>query len=514
MKSTARWVSASALLLPLGFLVNACEPDCAATLRCEDTTDTEDDRNTIPRECDPSSIDWKNDPDCGVFVSLAGNDAGAGTPDAPVATLKVAIDLAKGKPVYACADTDVTKAFDEALIIDHHVTLFGGLDCQTWRRDPTGKTHWTAPAGQIVAKLTPAASLRAEGFAIQAKDAPALGDGEHAPGRSSIAIVAETGSLLELSNCEVGAGRGGDGAVGETPAGTGEPGANGEDGQQGCIGPDAHLGGAGGALECGGVGVAGGRGGTGDNGANGGQGSPGQPADPTGGKGGAGQGPTSCTIERIGGAGNAGTVGTAGAGASAEQPGTLTLDGIIGASGADGGPGKPGQGGGGGGGASTCWVAPNVHAGPSGGGGGSGGCAGLGGKGGHAGGASIAILGLNAEIRLTDVSLLTSRGGNGGNGGEGQAGGAGGNGGIAGMGNPNSVACPGGTGGQGGTGGKGGGGRGGHSIGIAHTGAAPDISKASFNTDVVIEPAPGGNVGIGPGSAGAAGEVASILQFE
>lgn len=513
MKSTARWVSASALLLPLGFLVNACEPDCAATLRCEAATDTEDDRTTIPRECDPSSIDWKNDPDCGVFVSLAGNDAtGAGTPDAPVATLKVAIDLAKSKPIYACADTDAKKAFEEALIIDHHVTLFGGLDCQTWRRDPTGKTHWTAPAGQIVTKLTPVASLRAEGFAIQAKDAPDLEAGKHAPGRSSIAIVAETGSLLELSRCVVSAGAGGEGAAGEIHAGTGEPGVDGKDGQPGCVGPDALLGGAGGPPECGVTDVAGGRGGTGENAGSGGNGAPGQPADPAGENGGAGQQIAAmCTI---GGEGNGGGAGEPGAGASDEQQGSLTSSGFTGVAGENGGPGKPGQGGGGGGGARMCWVAGLAHAGPSGGGGGSGACGGRGGNGGHGGGASIAILSLNAELRLLDVSLLTGPGGKGGEGGEGQQGGNGGVGGMAGAGNAGSVACAGGPGGKGGPGGRGGGGRGGPSIGIAHTGPAPDLSKVSFNTDVAVDPAPGGNVGPDQGSPGATGEVAPTLQFE
>lgn len=74
--------------------------------------------------------DLKPSDEIGVFVSTQGDDAHAGTIDAPVATLARAIELAQqsGKVVFAAGDI-----FRES--VTTRVSLFGGYDGDTWVRE-------------------------------------------------------------------------------------------------------------------------------------------------------------------------------------------------------------------------------------------------------------------------------------------------------------------------------------------------------------------------------------------
>ncbi|MEZ4306588.1 MAG: hypothetical protein R3F14_00860 [Polyangiaceae bacterium] len=97
-------------------------------------------------------------------------------------------------------------------------------------------------------------------------------------------------------------------------------------------------------------------------------------------------------------------------------------------------------------------------------------------------------------------------------GGPGQLGGDGGPGGNGGSKinfNALNNACAGGPGGKGGDGGKGGGGRGGHSLGIAHTGAAPDTTGAT----ITIGTPGNGGTGEGDPGTGAPGVAKEIQSF-
>jgi hypothetical protein len=446
--------------------------------------------------CVPSGTTEIVDDSCGVFVSASnGNDAnGEGTKEKPFATLEKA--LTKGSTIYACADD---KPFDEALALKGGVTLFGGLDCTSWSYTAGTKTSWTAPAGEVAATVKLDAMLHVEDFTIEAKDAPVLMPDEHATGRSSIAIVAEAKSALELNRCDVIAGNGGDGAAGKPPMDTGMPGVKGDNGADGCDQDTSELPGNGGVRMCDAADVGGGQGGLGNTNMSGGAGSPGQPFGDMG-KGGVGQTASVC---ESGSEGAVGMSGPAGKGAASDGLGSLTATGFIGVSGDDGTPGTPGQGGGGGGGAKLC---ANGKAGPSGGGGGSGGCAGVGGKGGYGGGASIGIVSIGAKLSFAETKITTKNGGKGGAGADGQPGGGGGIGGMPGAGDMQGKACAGGKGGDGGAGGKGGGGRGGHSIAIAHRSAAPEITGATLKIGTAGDGGDGDG-DVGKGAAGVAKEV-------
>ncbi len=453
---------------------------------------------TVSGECIPNQTGDAIEDACGVFVSASkGSDSNAGTMKAqPVATLKKAIALAKGKPIYACADA--AKPFSAAITLDGDAQLFGGLDCTSWKYVAGTKTTWTAAAGEVPLHVTAKGSAVVADFVIEAANATK-------DGGSSIAIVAEANANVDLSRCEVMAGDGMEGPTPEAPMGSGMVGMPGDPGLDGCVDTTTKPGGNGGALTCEVQSVSGGLGGSGTTADDGGPGGDGKPASGTG-KGGTpqsfdGVNTTDCTNGLEGGEGLPGDPG-----AGATGNGSLSSTGFTGESGKEGAtPGKPGQGGGGGGGAKKCAMPmpPNNNAGPSAGGGGSGGCGGSVGKGGGAGGASIAIVSLGATLQLGDVTITTKAGGKGGDGGPGQPGGDGGLGGKAGSNNGDmtSVACAGGKGGKGGAGGRGGGGRGGPSIGIAFTGDAPDVKT----TTITAGKAGDGGAGDGVTGMGAKG---------
>ena len=438
---------------------------------------------TVPVECVPSNQSSGVGDECGVFVSSSmGADGNDGTKAKPFATIKAALQEAPGKTVYLCSET-----FAGEVGVTGSVTVYGGLDCMAeWAYGgDTARSTITAGTDLVPVRLRNGGSLTAFNIRVLAEKATKRGG-------SSIAILAEAGTTLDLSRSDAEAG---DGAAGEDPPGFVEAAASGVDGSDGLtacsaaqvITPEAPT------NRCGAEDSNGGPGGTG--------------ATMQGGPGGAG---APFLVENSGGGeiannpcghgmdSNPAANGAAGAGAKGSL-GALNAElGFVGPAGSDGEPGKVGQGGGGGGGAkggtaaNQCTV-PNTG-GASGGSGGSGGCAGLGGKGGGGGGSSIALVSLGATLSFTDVTLTAKNAGRGGDGGSGQEGGEGGLAGAAGTKGAASAlndACHGGKGGRGGTGGRGGGGLGGHSVGIAHTGEAPDVKGAT----VVVGAAGDGGLG-------------------
>ena len=439
-----------------------------------------------PPGCIPSNNSTPVDDSCGVFVSSTrGDDTNAGTKEKPVTTLGMAISMSGGKPIYLCGE-----ALLETVSIDANVVVYGALDCAAdWKYDASKPTELSASGDQVPVSISSGSRLDMYDVHVKADDALS-------PGSSSIGILAEADATLNLTRCKVSAGKGADGASFDPPADPAQMGADGPEGGNACMASQTITADPP-TTSCGDVQSVGGPGGVGlSNSA-----SPGGPGEPQGAmNGGQAEGATACTD---GGAGDAGMTGAPGDGAS--SLGSLQAGiGYVPSPGADGKAGSPGQGGGGGGGskggtgAGKCQVAATAG-GASGGAGGSGGCGGAGGKGGGGGGASIGIATLGAKLTFSDVTIETSAGGNGGNGGVGQTGGIGGKGGIGGS---KGAAvnlkngCAGGDGGTGGDGGKGGGGRGGHSIGIAHTGAAPDTTGATITVGTA------GNGGAGEGATG------------
>jgi hypothetical protein len=452
-----------------------------------------------------------------------GDDGNAGTTKStPKATLAAAIDkaVADGKPVYACAET-----FTEAITVPAGVTLYGGLDCANgWTYISTTNTTIEPGADQVPMTLLGGTGVtKIDDVLVRAANATV-------PGGSSIAAIVD-GATAELSRCSLIAGAGAAGENGESFAA--DPALNGTPGNPGanaCMGDpmNGNPGGMSVTKACDGsemtVGGKGGDGGKVDPGPPltplaAGDGEDGQPAGTIGMKG-LGEpemGAWNCIV----GGGQLGDNGAAGApGAGAMDPGTLSASGYTGVSGAAGMNGKAGQGGGGSGGAkggTNICTGGIEGAGASGGSGGSGGCGGKGGGGGRAGGASIALISLNANVTLSGCTLFADQGGNGGAGGDWQTGGLGGSGGIPGIGSSSGSgstdACSGGIGGKGGSGGPGGGGVGGHSIGIAHTGTAPQqLGTVTIMTASAGMSGSGGNLN-SAGNAGANGIAAEVQAF-
>jgi hypothetical protein len=120
--------------------------------------------------CVPSANAQPVDVTCGVFAAKSGSDTNAGTKESPVATLAKAVELAKKESgrVYACAEI-----FEEALVVDGAVEIYGGLDCgSAWSyRGAEKKTTLTAGADEIPLRIRSVATgSRVEDFAIIAAD--------------------------------------------------------------------------------------------------------------------------------------------------------------------------------------------------------------------------------------------------------------------------------------------------------------------------------------------------------
>lgn len=468
-----------------------------------------------PAGCIPSENAKPVDDTCGIFVSSSkGQDGSAGSKSAPLKTLQQAIDQAKGRPVYACAE-----AFAGSVTLAKGSAIYGGLDCnEGWAYvGATTKSALTGEADKVALAITQeAGGAEIVDFTIHAPNAVAAGG-------SSIAVVADqvTASLLR---CEIVAGDGANGAAGEdAPSTQAKAGVDGSKGGAACS-ADTVGGGAQVKNDCEMEKSFGGKGGDGnqDNGGSG------QTGLPNIGGGQAGQGDDgsagwSCAInDGNGHPGAPGQLGVAGAGAAMSELGTLTSSGFTSAAGGDGQLGKIGQGGGGGGGAKGDSTAmgllcgsPNPVGGASGGSGGAGGCGGVGGKGGKGGGASLALVSLKASLTLTEVTLKIGSGGKGGAGGKSQAGGVGGLGGTGGSNLSISglkTGCKGGDGGSGGDGGPGGGGRGGHAIGVAYSGMAPSIGVEQITAGAAGKGGFGGNGNLS-GNQGADGVAMPMREF-
>ncbi|WP_437585615.1 PGRS family protein [Sorangium sp. So ce1000] len=488
-------------------------PDCPYLARCalpDGGNGGGGEGGSTPLGCVPSKSGEAVNDGCGVFVAASGDDAAAGTKDAPVKTIQQAVTLAQHegatRRVYACAQT-----FEGAIELPGGVALFGGLDCSNgwgWIGETT-KTAISATEGEIPLVMRGGdGAVRVEDVYVTARAIDP--SNEAARGRSSIAALAES-AAVEMARCTLEAGNAADGSDGEPYEEPALAGEQGNPGREACS-AEAILGGLVKRNECGtpddqSDDSTGGRGGIGEL-DSGGDGNNGTPADAV--NGGSGQNTAACTT------GGAGTEGAAGdPGPSATGLGSLSSAGYGGVSGRPGTPGTTAQGGGGGGGAkggsAANQCAPDSAGGASGGSGGPGGCGGKGGKPGGPGGASIALVSLDASLTFDDVSLKTSRGGRGGNGGPGQEGGLGGLGGLGGTAPEGTVdlkaGCAGGPGGKGGNGGIGGGGIGGHSLGIAFHGTPPPASGLTITTG---EPGPGGN---GDGDSAAAGIKADTQEF-
>ncbi|WP_437319073.1 hypothetical protein [Sorangium sp. So ce385] len=495
--------------------------DCATTYSCAPLPgEAPPSLPASPCDGDPATSPAKDG--CGVFVARHGDDASDGTREAPVRTLRRAVEKAAEpggtRRVYACAED-----FEEAVVLPSGVAIWGGRDC--------GAEAWTWGGGESFTGIAPEPgrvpltvearqeSLTSLVFGVRLAAADAV-----RPSGSAIGMIVGEGAAVEVVSSEILAGNGADGTDGES-APQGEPwrapdGAPGHPGAPGCL-TDWTEGAPSAVTVCeDGTTSVGGAGGEGDV-AAGGDGKSGAPApgagaihDGEGGKGGA----MGCTPGESGGDGAPGANGVGGGTGLDERLkyGSISARGWQGFSGQDGHTGGIGQGGGGGGG-----VGPNAQCraedpqgGPSGGSGGGGGCGGRGGQGGGYGGGSFGIIALHAHVMVDKTVIITGDGGRGGNGGRGQEGGRGRPGGARGA-IPGTAyfACGGGVGGAGGQGGHGAGGLGGVSVTVALVDSSVYLTESADWT----WGAPGaGGVGGDPNddnAKGESGQTAVLWEF-
>ncbi|PZR15451.1 MAG: hypothetical protein DI536_08355 [Archangium gephyra] len=403
-----------------------------------------------------------------VFVDpVNGDDAAAGTRDAPRRTLASGLSLGRAQ-LYLATGT----ANAGTLQVDDAVSVYGGYDATNWSRSAT----YSVISGRLWAAPRDGGRVVLEQLDVQP---PAVTQ----DGVASYAVtLVSAASTSRITRCRLNGGTGGDGADGFDAGAS----PNGNTGAAGAIG-DGGPGGA--AVSCGDAGMSfagfgGGAGGT--------VGSLGAGADGEGGSlAGDGAGEHVCLLPPcVGFDGGAGLTGPAGSMSTtrAADPAADFLGGL------DGGwwfgaqlsswtPATPGRGGGGAGGGGAVSVAGViVSRGGGAGGGGSGGCGARSGTAGQAGGASISLVLWASSPTLRDVQLVGGAGGRGGNGG---AAGTPGTGGIGGPGAPGenvSDAGIGGSGARGGNGGAGGPGRrgpggwGGPLVGVfCGGGASPNV---------------------------------------
>ena len=211
-----------------------------------------------PVSCVPSEITKGGVAgDCGVFVSSSqGDDGNDGSQGLPFETLQKAIDVANGRPVYACAE-----AFNQAVAIGGALTLYGGLDCaHGWTYVAATKTTLTAASDAIPLTLIQAArNVSIFDFAITSATAVTLGT-------SSIAVLAN-GSSATFTRCDLTAGDGADGAPGASASSTAQAtAAKSADGSNACTTTGPISGGMQNENDCTGGGISiGGKGGNGNN---------------------------------------------------------------------------------------------------------------------------------------------------------------------------------------------------------------------------------------------------------
>jgi hypothetical protein len=401
-----------------------------------------------------------------IFVSPSGNDANAGTMDAPKQTLAAAIAAAQsaGKDVYADIGT-----YAETVELVAGVSLYGGYDSSNkWQRAIGNASiiQGTLDTGVIVNALGVATNLQY--FTITSV-AGAAGTGGSSFG---IQVIGSAGPIL-IQGCTVKPGNGGSGIV-PLAAAAGAPGGT-ASGQSAGTSSCGTAGGGGGPAVSGATsGIAGGNGSGPNAGGGGSAGSAGEACCVPGGGG-------------NGGDGNAGGTGSPGADSNVtaatigvmQSNGTFTT-----ADGAPGGSGTPGGGGGGGGSGGASSSGCPLSCGPDtsgwGGGGGAGGCAGAGGAGGGGGGGSFGIVAVGSTLTVDQCQINAGSGGNAAGGGGGGGGGTAG-GGTLGTGGQSYCGSggAGASGGNGGPGGAGSGGTGGPSICLLYTGTLPSYEPTN-----------------------------------
>ncbi|KYF77269.1 hypothetical protein BE17_10060 [Sorangium cellulosum] len=329
--------------------------DCARSFTCHPLPgETPPVLPASPCDGDPATSPAKDG--CGVFVARRGDDAGDGTREAPVRTLRRAVEKAAEpggtRRVYACAED-----FEEAVTLPSGIAIWGGRDCgaEAWTWGGVESFTGIAPEPEQVPLTVEArqTSMTSVVFGVRLVAADAI-----RPSGSSIGMIVGEGAAVEVVSSEILAGDGADGADGEG-AFQGTPwrapdGAHGHPGAGGCV-ADWTEGAPPVVTVCEDDTTSiGGAGGEGDV-AAGGDGADGVPAPGPGamekGEGGNG-GEMTCTPGEDGANGEPGANGVGG-GTGLEEPlkyGSISARGWQGFSGQDGQNGGIGQGGGGGGG--------------------------------------------------------------------------------------------------------------------------------------------------------------------
>ena len=486
-----------------------------------------------------------------LFVKTGASNNASCSKASPCGSITWAIGKtsASKRQIYIQAGT-----YDEVVIIDREVHLFGGYDANWVRRPYNEAGHKVtirgakyAPDAQYMTVRVRSATASIANLVLEGKS-PASTERSGARGLSSY-VVHAVGANLTLTRVELVQGDGASGAAGgagqdapslSAPAKAAGGGAGTEKFDL-CDDSSHGIGAAGRTNSQCSAGTAGGHGGDGgvmdhhcscafgicacfgsdcnaESGTNGTAGTAGSGV----GAGTYGAGSGRCATP--GGGGPGGAV-HGGGGAAGQGIGAFDGDFWYGASGGTGDVGKAGAGGGGGGGSGGCddsQIPLQNSAGAGGGGGGAGGCrAQSGGTGGGPGGGSVGVVMRGGTLTVDTCRFILGTGGAGGaggGGGHGQPGGAGGDGG-SGAGTAKSGAA-GGAGGHGGHSGGGGGGTGGPSWGVVHSSSATInvVGTPEFNGG---SGGAGGAGGLAPTGAGAAangakgqnGAIATVKQL-
>lgn len=486
---------------------------------CEcEITDAVDvpDQSGVDSNCD--GIDGMID--ASVFVSeQTGDDSNDGlTSQTPVATIGRGIEIAgQQDPAFDVLVAEGT--YDEYVVLEAGVDVYGGYSSSDWSRDPSQHTVVIQPTGDS-ADSGHNRTVVADGL-----DAPTVVDSvdvygvdAQEAGSSTTGVwVRDSGDHLTIAHTNIVAGAAADGLDSDD----GDPVSSGSNGQNAADTDGAATNDTG----CG----AGGSGGSArpacdQNVTTGEDGADGIGDDGEGGLGGDNycRGALNDACQNTAGAdGVAGADGADGDNGQAGSDGYgffTTADLWHADPGVDPIAGDDGSGGGGGGAGGSCsgpWLSSTNGGG--GGAGGSGGCGGEAATNGQAGGGSFGLIALGSTVALDAVDIAMGPAGDGGNGGVGSTGRPGGQGGLGSAGNGNGEAGGnGGPGGHGGDGGNGAGGCGGPAVGIA-TADGGQLSGTNYTVDpsngVAGAPGSGGINPLGAADDGCTGEVADEHAF-
>lgn len=210
--------------------------DCPYRARCGPVDGTGGGGGT-PEGCVPSKSSRAVDDACGVFVAASGDDANAGTKDAPFKTLRQAVARAQQdgatRRVYACAEE-----MAGAIEVPGGVAIFGGLDCAggwAWAGE-TKKTEITAGEGEIPLTMRGGGGDGAVRLEDVRVTAPGIDPSNaEARGMSSIAALADD-VAVEMTRCALEAGDAADGVDGEAYPEAALGGEQGNPGKEACSG--------------------------------------------------------------------------------------------------------------------------------------------------------------------------------------------------------------------------------------------------------------------------------------